>query len=68
MECEEAISGEEALACLRTAVQHRHQYAVVLLDRCMQGKDGLEVAQQMAANAHLSQTKVVMLSSIGQRG
>lgn len=56
-EIKSAVSGEEALAILKTFIPD-----VVLLDIMMPGIDGYEVCRQIRSNAELSLTKVILIS------
>jgi len=60
-----AADGPSALRQLREAVRNGTPYEIVILDLCMPGMDGLEVANAITADDTLSQTRLMMLSSAG---
>jgi PAS domain S-box-containing protein len=62
-----ATGGAEALAELRRAAAAGQPYRLVLLDALMPGMDGFAVAREVAADAALRGTAVVMLSSTNGR-
>ncbi|HEV7735583.1 MAG TPA: response regulator [Candidatus Binatia bacterium] len=61
-------SGAEALAALRTAHAAQAAYDVALLDYLMPEMDGEMLGRQIRADATLSRTALVMLTSGSQRG
>ena len=56
---------EETLAALRRAAAERQPFDIVLLDLAMPGADSLGVAQDIRADAQLTQTRLVMVTSLG---
>jgi signal transduction histidine kinase len=60
--------GPTALACLRDAVRMGSPYTLVILDGKMPGMDGWELAHAIKADADLRSLRLVMMSSLGQRG
>ena len=58
-----AEDGMVALERLREAAQRGQPYDLVLLDMCMPGMDGLELARRIAADPELAATCPVLLSS-----
>jgi len=58
-----AADGASALARMRKAADTGHPYAVAVLDMCMPGMDGLQLAQAVAADAALAPTRVMVLTS-----
>ena len=61
-------SGEAALAELCGERENGGEYALVVTDRSMPGMDGLALISQMRAMPALAATKILLLSSAGQRG
>jgi signal transduction histidine kinase/CheY-like chemotaxis protein/HPt (histidine-containing phosphotransfer) domain-containing protein len=64
---EEAPDGETALGRLRDAVEANDPYALAILDMQMPNMDGLELGRAIKADAALAGTRLVMLTSMGQR-
>lgn len=58
-----AASGAEALASLRAAAQSAAPFPLVLTDAHMPGCDGFMLTETIRADASLSATKVIMLTS-----
>jgi signal transduction histidine kinase/CheY-like chemotaxis protein len=67
MESEEVANGQQALACLQSAVQEGRPYQVALLDYQMPEMDGLELAAHIKADPALVSLKLVLLTSVAQR-
>ena len=63
-----ASDGETALDLLRQAARDGKPFGVALLDRQMPKMDGHELARRIKADPLLPAIRLVMLSSIGQRG
>jgi PAS domain S-box-containing protein len=61
------VSAAEALAELRQAQTASDPYQVVLLDLHMPGTNGLALAKSIRAATDLSDVRLVLLSSIGER-
>jgi len=61
-------NAEAALAVLAQARQEQQPFALVLADAQMPGMDGFALAEQIKRNPELGATKVMMLTSAGQRG
>ena len=57
-------SGAEALAVLRTAADRGDPFRLALLDFSMPQMNGLELARRIKADAALSGTRMLMLSSV----
>ncbi|MCW9050558.1 MAG: response regulator [Deltaproteobacteria bacterium] len=63
-----AASGIEGLTLLHQAVAEKKPFDLVILDMHMPNMDGLEVARLIKKDTNLSETKLVMLTSVGIRG
>jgi two-component system, sensor histidine kinase and response regulator len=63
-----ASSANEALALLRQAHGAGRPYEVALLDHQMPGIDGAELGRSIVQDAQLKSTRLVLLTSSGQRG
>jgi signal transduction histidine kinase/DNA-binding response OmpR family regulator len=63
-----ASSANEALALLRQAQAARRPYEVALLDHQMPGVDGAELGRTIVQDPQLKSTRMVLLTSSGQRG
>ncbi len=66
--CRLAVDGPEALACLRAAVTEGAACDVAIIDMQMPGMDGFELAQAIKADPLLAPTRLILLTSQGQRG
>jgi len=62
-----AASGPDALKLLRSAAG-QEPYAVVLLDLCMPGMDGIELARIIKADPAIEAVKLLILTSFGDEG
>jgi CheY-like chemotaxis protein/signal transduction histidine kinase len=60
--------GAAALFRLRAAQAEGHPYALAILDYQMPGMAGLELAEAIGADPLLAPTRLIMLSSVSQRG
>jgi len=65
---EVAASGEEGVQMLQTAVKAGDPFKLILLDMQMPGLDGEQTAKMIKADPALSDLKIVILTSMGQRG
>ncbi|MGC4097627.1 MAG: response regulator [Nitrospira sp.] len=65
---ESAENGHQALECLRHAAGRQAHFDVALLDMQMPGMDGLELAHRIKSDSAISATRLVLLTSVGQRG
>jgi len=63
-----ASSANEALALLRQAQSAGRPYEVALLDHQMPGIDGAELGRMIVNDPQLKSTRLVLLTSSGQRG
>ena len=63
-----ALDGQSALEMLRRASQLGEPYDLAILDMQKPQMGGIELARKIRAEPRVSSTKLVMLSSIGQRG
>ena len=64
----EAEDGQSALANLRAALQEKDPYQVALLDMMMPEMDGEELGRLIKEDKELSDTRIIMMTSIGKRG
>jgi CheY-like chemotaxis protein/HPt (histidine-containing phosphotransfer) domain-containing protein len=64
----EVDSGARALDALRAAARRGEPYDLAVLDLMMPGMDGLELARAIKADPAVAGTRLVMLTSFGQRG
>ncbi len=60
--------GRQALEELRSAVEDDEAYDLAILDMQMPRMDGMELARSIKADPVLSQTRLVLLTSMGRRG
>ena len=63
-----AKDAAQALEMLTTAVQENRPYDLAVLDWSMPDMDGLTLAQTIRTNPALAGIRLVMLTSVGQRG
>jgi len=63
-----AESGKDGIAMLRAAVRSGDPFQVVLLDMQMPEMDGEQTLQMIKADLSIQAVKVVILTSMGQRG
>ena len=66
--CESAEDGYQALECLGNAAGRQSLFDLAILDMQMPGMDGLELARRIKAEPVISATRLVLLTSVGQRG
>jgi len=65
MQCTPAASGEEALQFLCEAIAHENPYAVAIIDMQMPGINGMQLAQAIKSDHITKDTRIIMLSSVG---
>ena len=65
---DEASMANDGLAALRRAAQKRTPYDLAILDVQMPDMDGFQLATAVQADKALARTKLLMLTSAGQRG
>jgi len=63
-----ASSGQEALSIINGCGEDDDSFRLVILDNCMPGMNGFEVAQKIRNDQLPSGMTLMMLSSAGQRG
>jgi signal transduction histidine kinase/DNA-binding response OmpR family regulator len=63
----EAHDAASAFTAMRAAVAEGAPYRIALLDMIMPGVNGVELAEQIRADASLKGTSLVLLTSLGQR-
>ncbi len=63
-----ATDGHEALALIEMAFESGKPYRLLLLDMQMPGMDGFEVAQRVMGAPFGKNVKIIMLTSLGQKG
>ncbi|MFO0699644.1 MAG: response regulator [Nitrospira sp.] len=66
--CESAANGFQALERLRHAAGRQNPFDVAIVDMQMPGMDGLELARQIKLDPQLTATRLILLTSVGQRG
>ncbi len=65
----EAVSGgEEALQCLRDAAKKGEPFKAAILDRMMPGMGGEALGRRIKADPDICGTRLVLMTSLGQRG
>ena len=65
MQCTSAASGKEALQFLCEAIADENPYALAIIDTQMPGMNGIELAQAIKGDHITKDTRVIMLSSVG---
>ncbi len=63
-----ARGGEEALTALANAAQANQPFPLVLTDASMPGMDGFQLVEEIRKNSQFARTRILMLTSAGQRG
>jgi two-component system, sensor histidine kinase and response regulator len=64
----QAQDGQRALEIMRSAAERGEPYDVAILDIQMPQMDGIELAEKIKTDSSISSTRLVMMSSIVQRG
>ena len=64
----EAVDGKDALAAMEKAFKAGTPYRLLLLDLQMPGMDGFEVAERVKASPFGAHAKMILLTSVGQKG
>ena len=65
---EEVADGPKALLALARAVDANNPFAAAILDMQMPGMDGADLARAIKADRDLAQTRLVLMTSMGERG
>ena len=65
---DEAPDGESGLRQLHEAAEADDPYRIAILDMQMPGMDGEELGRAIKADAVIEDTRIVMMTSLGQRG
>ena len=60
--------GTAALSALRTAAARNEPFKIAILDMCMPGMDGIELARSIKNDVSLNATGLIMLTSLGAAG
>ncbi len=61
-------SGQDALTTMERSYNNEEPFALALIDHEMSDMSGFDLAKQIKENPRFSKVKIVILSSIGQRG
>ena len=65
---DEADSGEEALLCLKNALDEKEPYQIAVLDMQMPNMDGETLGKIIRNNPELKDLRLILLTSLGIRG
>ncbi len=68
MRTSSACDGPQALALVYQALAEQDPYQMAILDMCMPGMDGETLGRVMRADTRLQDIRLVMMTSVGQRG
>ncbi len=63
-----AASGEAALSALAEAQTKADPFRIILVDMCMPGMDGFELAEKIRQDSSLNEAAILMLTSAGTSG
>jgi CheY-like chemotaxis protein len=63
-----AGDGQSALNMLRAAVERGQPYDLAILDLCMPGMDGMELAHRIKADPAIAPARLILLTSLGLSG
>ena len=64
----EVDSGSDAFAALHEAADRQHPFDIAIIDMQMPEMDGAELGKRIKADPKLRHTRLVMMTSIGERG
>lgn len=64
----EAANGKEAIVKTRDAFNEKKPYRLMLLDLQMPGMNGFEVAKEVKSSPFGEDVKIILLTSVGQKG
>jgi two-component system, sensor histidine kinase and response regulator len=62
-----AISGPDALTCLRRAAREGDSYPLAIIDLDMPNMDGLALAREIKADPEIAETRLILLAGFGKR-
>lgn len=65
---DEACDGPEALEKLTTAVRNEAPFEIAIIDMQMPGIDGKQLGQKIKTHPDINKTRLIMMSSMGERG
>ncbi len=68
MNAVEAESGAQALETLRTAADGNEPFEIAILDLMMSEMDGFELARVIKADSSISNVRLILMPSFGERG
>ena len=67
LSCETAAHGQEALRTLRRAAAEGSPFALAIVDMHMPGPSGVDIARIIAADPALTNTRIILLTSLADR-
>jgi signal transduction histidine kinase/DNA-binding response OmpR family regulator len=65
---DEACDGQEALEKLTAAVRNETPFEIAIIDMQMPGIDGQKLGQKIKIHPDINKTRLIMMSSMGERG